>query len=140
MALKLDPNNGKSWLLHSKILSTNPYKIKEALSSVKKAKALGEFGTIIESEILENNGKFDAAISVLEEYLLNVAENPEVRGRLSLLLLRNNSLDWSKKVLDEAPVESWEHPALHVMRGRLYLSEVDEHRDNTGNYLSLIHI
>ena len=138
MALKLDPNNGKSWLLHSKILSTNPYKIKEALSSVKKAKALGEFGTIIESEILENNGKFDAAISVLEEYLLNVAENPEVRGRLSLLLLRNNSLDWSKKVLDEAPVESWEHPALHVMRGRLYLSEVDEHRDNTGNYDQMI--
>ena len=103
MALKLDPNNGKSWLLHSKILSTNPHKMKEALSSIKKAKALGEFGTIIESEILENNEKFDAAISVLEEYLLNVTENPEVREELSLLLLRNNSLDWSKKVLDEAP-------------------------------------
>tara|TARA_B100001250_G_scaffold21240_1_gene17975 strand:+ start:10514 stop:12781 length:2268 start_codon:yes stop_codon:yes gene_type:complete len=138
MALKLDPNNGPAWLLHSKILSTNPYKIKDALSSVKKARALGEFGTIIESEILENNGKFDAAISVLEEYLSNTTENPEVRGRLSLLLLRNGSLEWSKKVLEDAPAESWTHPALHVMRGRLYLSEVDEYRDDTGNYDQMI--
>ena len=138
MALKLDSNNGPAWLLHSKILSTNPYKIKDALSSVKKARALGEFGTIIESEILENNGKFDAAISVLEEYLSNTTENPEVRGRLSLLLLRNGSLEWSKKVLEDAPAESWTHPALHVMRGRLYLSEVDEYRDDTGNYDQMI--
>jgi tetratricopeptide (TPR) repeat protein len=138
MALKLDPNNGKAWLLNSKILSSNPYKIKEALRSVKKAKALGEFGTIIESEILENSGKYDAAVSVLEGYLLNTEENPEVRGRLSLLLLRNDCLDWSKKVLDDAPKESWEHPDLHVMRGRLYLSDVDKNRDNTGNYDQII--
>ena len=138
MALKLDPNNGGAWLLHSKILSTNPYKIKEALASIKKAKALGQFGIIIESEILENNGKFDAAISALEEYLSNENENPEVRGRLSLLLLRNNSLEWSKKVLEEAPEESWKHSALHVMRGRLYLSDVDEYRDNTGNHNQMI--
>ena len=138
MALKLDPNNGEAWLLHSKILSTNPYKIKEALASIKKAKALGEFGIIIESEILENNGKFDAAISALEGYLSNETENPEVRGRLSLLLLRNGSLEWSKKVLEEAPEESWKHSALHVMRGRLYLSDVDEYRDNTGNHNQLI--
>ena len=138
MALKLDPNNGGAWLLHSKILSTNPNKIKEALASIKKAKALGQFGIIIESEILENNGKFDAAISALEEYLSNEIENPEVRGRLSLLLLRNNSLEWSKKVLEEAPEESWKHSALHVMRGRLYLSDVDEYRDNTGNHNQMI--
>ena len=133
-ALKFDSTNGTAWLLHSRILATDSNRIKEALSSIKKARGLGEFGIIIESEILENNGKMEAAISVLEEYIQAHPTNPEVRGRLSLLLLRNDSLEWAKQILDEAPEESWEHAALHVMKGRLQLSEIDEYRDNTGKY------
>jgi tetratricopeptide (TPR) repeat protein len=132
--IKLDSKNGKAWLLHSRILATNPHKIKEALSSIKKAQGLGEFGIIIESEILDNNGKKQAAIEVLEEYIEKHPENPEVRAKLSLLLLRSGSFEWANKILDEAPLVSWEHEALHVMKGRLNLFKVDENRDNTGKY------
>ncbi|MFQ3344405.1 MAG: tetratricopeptide repeat protein [Candidatus Poseidoniales archaeon] len=133
-ALSLDNKNGKGWLLHSRILATNPNKIKEALNSIKKAKGLGEFGIIVEAEILENNGKSQPAIEVLEEFLVQNPENPEVRAKLSLLLLRSGTFEWAKKVIEDAPAESWDHEALHVMKGRLYLFEVDEYRDNTGNY------
>ena len=80
---------------------------------------MGEFGIIIESEILDNNGKKQPAIEVLEEYIVKYPENPEVRAKLSLLLLRSGSFEWANKILEEAPLVSWEHEALHVMKGTI---------------------
>ena len=51
---------------------------------------------------------------------------------MSLVLFRAGAIDWSKRVLEEAPTESWESASLHVMQGRLHLLAADEHRDRTG--------
>ena len=133
-ALYMDNTNSKAWLLKAKLLAAGENQSKEALQAVRRAFGLGEYTVLIESEILENEGKLDSARAVLEEWLETNPEDAEVRGRLSLVLFRAGAIDWSKKVLEEAPQESWESASLHVMRGRLHLLAADEHRDKTGEH------
>ena len=133
-ALYMDNANSKAWLLKAKLLAAGENQSKEALQAVRRAFGLGEYTVLIESEILENEGKLDSARAVLEEWLETNPEDAEVRGRLSLVLFRAGAIDWSKKVLEEAPQESWESASLHVMQGRLHLLAADEHRDKTGEH------
>jgi len=138
LALVLDANNGPAWLLQARLLAAGDGSTKAALKSIRRANALGEYTVMLESEILENDGRTDAAIQVLEEHLEKTPTDPEARGKLSLIWLNNGSNDSSRKVLDEAPEESWGSAILHIMRGRLHLEDSDEHRDNTGNHEQML--
>ena len=137
-ALEVNPDNGEAWMLHAKLLSADEERTKEALQSIRRATALGQYGTILESEVFENDGKLDAARAVLEERLETNPEDSEARARLSLVLLRAGAYEWSRKVLDEAPPGSWESAPLHVMDGRLHLLASEGHRDSTGRHDHLI--
>ncbi len=133
-ALYLDNANSEAWLLKAKLLAAGENQSKEALQAIRRASGLGEYTVLLESEILENEGKLESARAVLEEWLEINPDDAEVRGRLSLVLFRAGAIDWSKRVLEEAPVESWDSASLHVMQGRLCLLAADEHRDNTGEH------
>ena len=137
-ALEVNPDNGEAWMLHAKLLSADTDRTKEALRSIRRATVLGEYGVLLESEIFENDDRFDAARAVLEERLETNPEDAEARARLSLVLLRAGATEWSRKVLDESPPEAWEHASLHVMDGRLHLVSTEEHRDNTGQHDQLV--
>ena len=137
-AIETNPDNGEAWLLRAKLLSADQEGTKEALQSIRRATALGEYGVILESEVFENDGRLDAARAVLEERLETNPEDAEARARLSLILLRAGASEWSRKVLDEAPSESWEIAPLHVMDGRLHLLASESHRDDTGHHDQLI--
>ncbi len=137
-ALEVNPDNGEAWMLHAKLLSADEERTKEALQSIRRATALGQYGTILESEVFENDGKLDAARAVLEERLETNPEDSEARARLSLVLLRAGAYEWSRKVLDEAPPGSWESAPLHVMDGRLHLLTSEGHRDSTGRHDHLV--
>jgi tetratricopeptide (TPR) repeat protein len=131
-ALYLDNANSEAWLMKAKLLAAGENQSKEALQAIRRASGLGEYTVLLESEILENEGKLDSARAVLEEWLEINPNDAEVRGRLSLVLFRAGAIDWSKKVLEEAPKESWRSASLHIMQGRLHLLAADEHRDKTG--------
>ena len=137
-AVEINPDNGEAWLLHAKLLSADEERTKEALQSIRRASALGEYGVLLESEVFENSGRLDAARAVLEERLETNPEDTEARARLSLVLLRADSPDWSRKVLDEAPPDAWGSAAMHVMDGRLHLLESENERDNTGSHDQII--
>ena len=139
-ALYLDNANSEAWLMKAKLLAAGENQSKEALQAIRRASGLGEYTVLLESEILENEGKLDSARAVLEEWLEINPEDAEVRGRLSLVLFRAGAIDWSKRVLEEAPNESWESASLHVMQGRLHLLAADEYRDKTGeqDHISLL--
>jgi tetratricopeptide (TPR) repeat protein len=137
-ALYLDATNSGAWLLKAKLLAAGEDRSKEALQSARRASALGEYTVLLESEILENQDKLDSARAVLEEWLEKNPSDAEARGRLSLVLFRAGAIEWSAKVLQEAPPESWESASLHVMEGRLHLLAADEYRDKTGNHDHII--
>ncbi|HIC50805.1 MAG TPA: tetratricopeptide repeat protein, partial [Candidatus Poseidoniales archaeon] len=137
-ALQANPDNGEAWMLHAKLLSADVDRTKEALQSIRRATALGEYGVLLESEIFENDGRLDAARAVLEDRLETNPEDAEARARLSLVLLRAGAIEWSRKVLDESPPEAWEHASLHVMDGRLHLVLTEQHRDDTGQHDQLV--
>ena len=63
-ALEVNPDNGEAWMLHAKLLSADEERTKEALQSIRRATALGQYGTILESEVFENAGTPDAARAV----------------------------------------------------------------------------
>ncbi len=133
-ALYLDASNSGAWLLKAKLLAAGENQSKEALQAIRRASGLGEYTVLIESEILENEGKLDSARAVLEEWLESNPDDANVRGKLSLVLFRAGAVDWSKRILEEAPEDSWENSSLHVMEGRLHLLAADEHRDRTGEH------
>ena len=137
-ALYLDPTSSEAWLLKAKLLAAGDDRTKEALQAVRRASALGEYTVLLESEILENDGKLDSARAVLEEWLEKTPSDAEARGRLSLVLFRAGAIDWATKVLHEAPAEAWESASLHVMEGRLHLLAADEYRDRTGDHDHII--
>ena len=137
-SLYLNPTNPEAWLLKAKLLAAGDDRTKEALQAVRRASALGEYTVLLESEILENDGKLDSARAVLEEWLEKTPSDAEARGRLSLVLFRAGAIDWATKVLHEAPAEAWENASLHVMEGRLHLLAADEYRDRTGNHDHII--
>jgi len=137
-ALYLDPVSPEAWLLKAKLLAAGDDRTKEALQSIRRASALGEYTVLLESEILENDGKLDSARAVLEEWLETNPSDAEARGRLSLVLFRAGAIDWASRVLQEAPPEAWDNASLHVMEGRLHLLAADEHRDRTGNHDHII--
>ena len=124
-ALYLDPVNPEAWLLKAKLLAAGDDRTKEALQSIRRASALGEYTVLLESEILENDGKLDSARAVLEEWLETNPSDAEARGRLSLVLFRAGAIDWASRVLQEAPPEAWDNASLHVMEGRLHLLAAD---------------
>ena len=134
MALEADKSNGQAWLLKSRLLSAGNGNTKEAIRCIRRANALGEETVLLESEILDNDGRSDAAIEVLQEHLERNPTEAEVRGRLSLLWLRKGALESSRETLEDAPEESWNSAALHIMKGRLHLVDSDENRDETGNH------
>ena len=131
-AIKRDQNFGQAWLLKARLVAADRGSMKEALKCLRRANALGEYTVIIESEILENDGRTDASIEVLEEHLLNSPGDSEARGRLSQLWLGSGSVDSARQTLEEAPEDSWNSATLHVMKGRLNLVDADHHRDETG--------
>jgi tetratricopeptide (TPR) repeat protein len=137
-ALYVDPTNSEAWLLKARLLAAGEDRSKEALQAVRRATALGEYTVILESEILENEGKLDSARAVLEEWLETNPSDAEARGRLSLVLFRAGAIEWAAKVLQDAPPEAWENASLHVMEGRLHLLAADEYRDRTGNHDHII--
>ena len=137
-ALYLDPTSSEAWLLKAKLLAAGDDRTKEALQAVRRASALGEYTVLLESEILENDGKLDSSRAVLEEWLEKTPSDAEARGRLSLVLFRAGAIDWATKVLHEAPAEAWESASLHVMEGRLHLLAADEYRDKTGDHDHII--
>lgn len=133
-ALELDQTDPDAWLLHARLLSAGEGQTSEAIQSVRRAVALGEYGILLEAEILENDGRLDAAREVLENHLKNDPGDPEARGRLALILLRAGSPDWARDVLNQASELSWESAALHVMDGRLHLETAEEHLGSTGTH------
>jgi tetratricopeptide (TPR) repeat protein len=137
-ALYVDATNSEAWLLKARLLAAGEDRSKEALQAVRRATALGEYTVILESEILENEGKLDSARAVLEEWLETNPSDAEARGRLSLVLFRAGAIEWAAKVLQDAPPEAWENASLHVMEGRLHLLAADEYRDRTGNHDHII--
>jgi len=137
-ALELDQTNADAWLLHARLLAATDAPTSEAIQSVRRAVALGEYGILLEAEILENDGRLDAAREILEKYLESNPQDPEVRGRLSLILLRAGSPEWARDVLNKAPEISWESAALHVMDGRLHLETTENNLDETGQHDEMI--
>ena len=133
-AIEMDEDNGPAWLLHARILAAGEGNSKEAIRSIRRATALGEYGVIMESEILENEGRLDAARAVLEEHLETLPEDAEARARLSLVLMKAGSIDWAKATLNEAPPVCWESSHMHVMEGRLHLHDTEQYRDEFGNH------
>jgi len=131
-AIERDQGFGQAWSLKARLVAADRGKIKDALKCIRRAKALGEYTVILESEILDNDGRTDAAIEVLEEHLSRTPGDAEARGKLSQLWLASGSAESARKTLGDAPEESWSSATLHVMKGRLSLVESDEHRDETG--------
>lgn len=137
-ALELDQSSPDAWLLHARLLAAGEEQTSAAIQSVRRAVALGEYGILLEAEILENDGRLDAAREVLVKHLENDPGDAEARGRLALILLRAGSPDWARNVLNEASALSWESAALHVMDGRLHLEDADQHLDETGTHDEMI--
>ena len=133
-AIEMDEDNGPAWLLHARILAAGDGNSNEAIRSIRRATALGEYGVIMESEILENDERLDAARAVLEEHLETSPEDAEARARLSLVLMKAGSIDWAKETLNEAPPVCWESSHMHVMEGRLHLYDTEQYRDEYGNH------
>ena len=131
-AIERDHGFGQAWSLKARLVAASDGSTKDALKCIRRANALGEYTVILESEILDNDGRTDAAIEVLEEHLSRTPGDAEARGKLSQLWLSSGSAESALKTLDDAPEESWESATLHVMKGRLSLVESDEHRDETG--------
>ncbi|MBJ17612.1 MAG: hypothetical protein CMB66_05135 [Euryarchaeota archaeon] len=132
LAIKEDPNLGPAWTLKARLVSAEGGNAKSAIKCIKRANALGEYTVILESEILENRGRIDAAIEVLQEHLSKTPGDAEARARLCQLWLSKGAIESSRKTLYEAPEESWDSTAMQVMKGRLSLVKSDEHRDETG--------
>ena len=133
-AIEMDEDNGSAWLLHARILAAGEGNSNEAIRSIRRATALGEYGVIMESEILENDERLDAARAVLEEHLETSPEDAEARARLSLVLMKAGSIDWAKQTLNDAPPVCWESSHMHVMEGRLHLYDTEQYRDEYGNH------
>ena len=133
-AIEMDEDNGPAWLLHARILAAGDGNSNEAIRSIRRATALGEYGVIMESEILENDERLDAARAVLEEHLETSPEDAEARARLSLVLMKAGSIDWAKETLNDAPPVCWESSHMHVMEGRLHLYDTEQYRDEYGNH------
>ena len=133
-AIELDDESGPAWLLHARILAAGEGNSKEAIRSIRRATALGEYGVIIEAEVLENEGRLDAARAVLEEHIETTPGDAEARARLSLVLLKANSIEWAKETLNEAPPECWDSACMHVMEGRLHLHDAEQYRDDDGTH------
>ena len=133
-AIEMDEDNGPAWLLHGRILAAGDGNSNEAIRSIRRATALGEYGVIMESEILENDERLDAARAVLEEHLETSPEDAEARARLSLVLMKAGSIDWAKQTLNDAPPVCWESSHMHVMEGRLHLYDTEQYRDEYGNH------
>ena len=131
-AIERDHGFGQAWSLKARLVAASDGSTKDALKCIRRANALGESTVILESEILDNDGRTDAAIEVLEEHLSRTPGDAEARGKLSQLWLSSGSAESALKTLDDAPEESWGSATLHVMKGRLSLVESDEHRDETG--------
>ena len=131
-AIERDHGFGQAWSLKARLVAASDGSTKDALKCIRRANALGEYTVILESEILDNDGRTDAAIEVLEEHLSRTPGDAEARGKLSQLWLSSGSAEAALKTLDDAPEESWGSATLHVMKGRLSLVESDEHRDETG--------
>ena len=131
-AIERDHGFGQAWSLKARLVAASDGSTKDALKCIRRANALGEYTVILESEILDNDGRTDAAIEVLEEHLSRTPGDAEARGKLSQLWLSSGSAESALETLDDAPEESWESATLHVMKGRLSLVESDEHRDETG--------
>ncbi|MDP6212144.1 MAG: tetratricopeptide repeat protein [Candidatus Thalassarchaeaceae archaeon] len=131
-AIERDHGYGQAWSLKARLVAADGGSTKDALKCIKRANALGEYTVILESEILDNDGRADAAIEVLEEHLSRTPGDAEARGKVSQLWLASGSAESALKTLDEAPEDSWNSATLHVMRGRLSLVESDVHRDETG--------
>jgi len=132
LAIEADANFGPAWSLKARLLAAQGKNIKEAIKCLRRANALGEYTAIIESEILDKDGRSDAAIEVLVEHISQSPGDSEARSSLSQLWLSKGSVDSSKAVLDEAPEGCWDSSAMHVMKGRLCLVESEKHRDETG--------
>ena len=137
-SLELDQSGADAWLLHARLLSALGGRTAEAIQSVRRAVALGEYGILLEAEILEADGRLDAARKALEKHLEADPNDAEARSRLALILLRADSPDWARKVLNEAPELSWESSSLHVMDARLLLEVADQNRDETGEHDEMI--
>lgn len=137
-ALELDQSNSDAWMLHARLLAADEGQTSEAIQSVRRAVALGEYGILLEAEILENDGRIEAARDVLQKHLEKDPGDAEARGRLALILLRAGSPEWARTILNEASELSWESAALHVMDGRLHLEEADQHLDSTGVHDEMI--
>ena len=131
-AIERDHGFGQAWSLKARLVAASDGSTKDALKCIRRANALGEYTVILESEILDNDGRTDAAIEVLEEHLSRTPGDAEARGKLSQLWLSSGSAESALKTLDDAPEESWGSATLHVMKWRLSLVESDEHRDETG--------
>ncbi|MBP12017.1 MAG: hypothetical protein CMA71_00530 [Euryarchaeota archaeon] len=133
-AIEMDEENGPAWLLRARILAAGDGNTNEAIRSIRRATALGEYGVIMESEILENDERLDAARAVLVEHLETSPEDAEARARLSLVLMKAGSIDWAKETLKDAPPVCWESSHMHVMEGRLHLYDTEQYRDEYGNH------
>ena len=131
-AIQRDQGFGQAWSLKARLVAADGGSTKDALKCIKRANALGEYTVILESEILDNDGRVDAAIEVLEEHLSTRPGDAEARGKVSQLWLASGSAESALKALEEAPEESWNSATLHVMKGRLSLVESDKNRDETG--------
>ena len=131
-AIEADANFGPAWSLKARLVAARGDNTKAAIKCIRRANALGEYTAILESEILENDSRTDAAIEVLDEHLTHSPGDAEARGRLSQLWLIKGSSESSEAVLDEAPEESWDSATMHVMKGRLSIVHADKHRDETG--------
>ena len=96
-----------------------------------KSQRLRRIYRYLESEILENDGRIDASIEVLEEHLHNSPGDSEARGKLSQLWLSSGSPDSARQILEKHRRKAGTLLIAHHER-RLNLVDADYHRDETG--------
>ena len=54
-AIKRDQNFGQAWILKARLVAAEAGPLNDAIKSLRRANALGEYTVILESEILEND-------------------------------------------------------------------------------------
>ena len=132
--LDLNRQNGSAWSLTAKLLAPKSNRLKEALKAAIHAVALDAGGVdmiLLKADLLLTEGSASAAEESLVKALEKDQMNGELRAKIATRFLLDGRTFDAQKLLDETPV-GIDHALLHVVEGRLHLSNADRTRDGTG--------
>jgi len=132
--LDLDRQCGDAWALAAKLLAPKSNRLKEALKAAVHAVALDAGGVdmiLLKADLLLTEGSPSAAEESLVKALDKDQMNGELRAKIATRFLLDGRISDAQTLLDETPV-GIDHALLHVVEGRLHLSNADRTRDGTG--------